>query len=76
MRRDRLGRRIGRNWWREWTTEVWRSADHAWWLDREAVALGYSTEMAEYAAEHPRPTFKATLVELSGRRVADLEVAA
>lgn len=65
MRRDRLGRRIGRNAWREWITDAWRSADHAWFLAAEAVALGYRTELAEYAAEHPRPTLKAFMCELA-----------
>lgn len=65
-RRDRRGRRIGRNWWREYVTDLWRMADHAWWLDREAVALGYAAEMAEYEASHPRPTLKGFMLELAG----------
>lgn len=65
-RRDRLGRRIGRNWWREYVTDLWASADHAWWLQAEAVAVGYDTELEEYAQAHPRPRFKDFLVELAG----------
>lgn len=65
MRRDRLGRRIGRNAWREYVTEAWRMADHAWWLACEAEAIGYATEIAEYAEAHPRPTLKAFLVGLA-----------
>lgn len=65
VRRDRLGRRIGRNAWREYVMDALSAADHAWWLDREAVAIGYATEMAEYAEEHPRPTLKAFLVGLA-----------
>lgn len=45
----------GRHWWRELVTAAWRSADHAWWLSREAIALGYRTEQLEHDAEHPRP---------------------
>lgn len=55
----------GRHWWRELVTDAWRCADHAWWLQREAIALGYETEMAEYAAEHPRPRLADFMVHLS-----------
>jgi hypothetical protein len=65
MRRDRRGRRIGRNAWREFITDAWRSADHAWWLACENVCYGYGTEIAEYQAEHPRPTLKAFMVALA-----------
>lgn len=65
MRRDRLGRRIGRNLWREHITDAWRAADHAWWLARENVAYGYATESAEYAQDHPRPTLKAFMIGLA-----------
>ena len=68
MRRDKRGRRIGFNWWREYVTEAWRCADHAWWLDAEAVAIGYTTELAEYRQAHPRPTLKMFLVGLAGTR--------
>lgn len=30
MRRDRLGRRIGHNWWREYVTNTYRDARDAW----------------------------------------------
>lgn len=65
-RRDKRGRRIGRNWWREYVWGEWHAAYHAWWLDREAVALGYSTEMHEYGQENPAPTFRAFLESLAG----------
>ena len=68
MRRDSLGRRIGRNWWREFVMDHLRSADHAWWLQAEEVALGYATELAEYRQAHPRPQLKAFLVGLAGER--------
>lgn len=29
-RRDRLGRRIGRNWWREYVTGLYHPARHTW----------------------------------------------
>ena len=29
-RRDRLGRRIGRNWWREYVTGIYRDARDQW----------------------------------------------
>lgn len=67
-RRDKRGRRIGRNWWREWNTDLLHCADHAWWLAREAVAVGYATEEREYADQHPRPTLKAFLIHNAGAR--------
>lgn len=66
--RDKRGRRIGRNWWRELNVDSWRHADHAWWLDREATALGYATEKREYAEAHPRPTLKGFLISNAGMR--------
>lgn len=65
MRRDRLGRRIGHNAWREWIVEAWLLADHAWFLAAEAETLGYSTELDEYRAEHPRPNLGAFMRELA-----------
>lgn len=41
------------------------AAEHAWELDAEAESLGYATEHAEYAAEHPRPTLKGLMVALA-----------
>ena len=70
-RRDKRGRRIGHNWWREWNVDSLRAADHAWWMDREAVASGYATEEAEYDAAHPRPTLKAFLISNAGQRLED-----
>jgi hypothetical protein len=65
-RRDKLGRRIGHNWWREYVTTSWWLADQAWQAAREAAAIGYATEEREYAQQHPRPTLKACLVALAG----------
>lgn len=66
-RRDRRGRRIGRNWWRESICEQLAAAGQAWWLDREAVALGYATEKVEYAGAFPRPTLKGFLIANAGQ---------
>lgn len=71
-RRDRRGRRIGRNWWRELICDSWRAADHAWWLLCEEQAIGYASEEADFRAEHPRPTLKAFMVELAGTARAGL----
>lgn len=57
-----------RHWWRELVVDTWWCADQAWWLDREAVAIGYETEMKEYAEMNPRPTLKATMVALAQER--------
>jgi hypothetical protein len=65
-RRDKRGRVIGYNWWREWIVDQWFYADHAWSLTRESVALGYETEEQLYNEEHPRPTLKSFMVGLAG----------
>lgn len=57
--------------WRELVTDAWFWADQAWRRDAEAVALGYATELAEYAAEHPRPQLRAFMVELSPNQHTD-----
>lgn len=58
--------------WRETITEAFYCADHAWWLLREEVALGYPTEMREFAERHPRPQLKWFMIHLShGWRPAD-----
>lgn len=64
-RRDSRGRRIGRNWWREWTVATWRDADDAWQLALEEASVGYATEAEEFRHNNPRPTLKATLIGLA-----------
>lgn len=66
IRRDKRGRRIGRNWWREYNCEILLDATLTWERDAEAVAIGYATETAEYAEQHPRPTLKAFLLANKG----------
>lgn len=66
MRRDKRGRRIGRNWWREMIVDAWRCAHDAWEAAREAACNGWATEEAEWAADHPRPTLKSFMVGLAG----------
>ncbi len=41
----------------------WRSA---WEADLEQVAVGYAAEEAQYRAEHPAPTFKNYLINMTG----------
>lgn len=60
----------GKHWWRDYVTDAFRSASHAWFLAAEAEALGYKTELAEYAMTHPRPRLKDFLVHLSQGQVA------
>lgn len=60
---------VGRHWWREMVVDAWRTANHAWELEAERVALGYATELAEYAAEHPRPRLQDFMVHLSCGRL-------
>jgi hypothetical protein len=38
-------------------------AAREWWeLSREAASNGHTTEATEWAAEHPRPTFREFLI--------------
>lgn len=66
MRLDRLGRRIGRNWWREHVMQLLRDDTDAWWAVAEAMALGYDTELAAYKREHPMPQLKTYLIHMKG----------
>ena len=52
-------------WWHRLVMEHYSAAEAAWLAAAEAASCGYATELAEYAAEHPRPTLRATLVGLS-----------
>jgi hypothetical protein len=61
-RLDRLGRRIGHNWWREHIVNVWFSADQAWQLACEVIAIGYAEEERQYAEQNPRPTLKQSMI--------------
>ena len=70
-RRDRRGRRIGYNWWREWIVSEWFDADQAWWSQCEAVAYGYQTEITEYKKSHPRPTLKSFMINLATPKLGD-----
>lgn len=65
-RRDKRGRRIGYNWWREYNCSLLLDADLAWQRHREAVCNGWATEEAEFAADNPRPNLKDFLVRNAG----------
>jgi hypothetical protein len=67
VKRDKLGRRIGRNWWRELVVQTWRDAYDAWCVQLEAASNGWATEAREFRDVCPCPTLKATMVGLSGR---------
>lgn len=67
VRRDRLGRRIGRNWWREYITGEWRDAYDAWHLIMSDVCLGYAEEEREYRYNNPSPKFKDFLIQHAGQ---------
>lgn len=66
-RRDRLGRRIGYNWWREFIWNEWRCAYDAWYMAMHEHTLLYETEACEYRANHPSPKFKDFLIEHKGQ---------
>lgn len=59
---------VGHHWWRDMVTDAWRSADQAWWLHRENVALGYAPEMRDFELQHPRPRLGDFMVALSSGR--------
>jgi hypothetical protein len=41
--------------WRYDVTEAWFFATHAWLLAAEAATNGWTTELADFEANHPRP---------------------
>jgi len=46
---------MARNAWVEAVHDAWFWANHAWTLEAEAASSGHATELAEFAASHPRP---------------------
>lgn len=72
VRRDKRGRRIGRNWWREYNCDLLFHADAAWQAKREAECIGYTTEEREFAMSNPRPTLKEFLLANAGIHRAEV----
>lgn len=66
VRLDSKGRRIGRNWWREYNMELFTLERIVWEQRREAVAGDYATEMREFEEENPQPNLKHFLVNNKG----------
>lgn len=66
-RRDKLGRRIGYNWWREFIWTEWRCAYDAWYMGMHEASLLYESEAREYRHNNPSPKFKDFLIEHAGR---------
>ena len=64
-RRDRRGRRIGFNWWREYNVESFRSALYAVEAHRED---NHQMEPDEYAEAYPLPRYKDFLIANKGMR--------
>lgn len=65
-RLDKRGRRIGHNWWRELNCDLLLTAAIMWETECEVMAVGYETEIAEYAEANPRPNLKDFLVRNKG----------
>jgi hypothetical protein len=79
-RRDKRGRRIGYNWWREWNVAELHAAENDWQAKRESgdpihtdrvPGASYDTAYyqlsdAEFRMIHPRPTLKDFLVANAG----------
>jgi hypothetical protein len=51
--------------WVSMVYDAWRAAHDAWEAEAEHVAIGYDTELREFAATHPRPRLKDFMVHLS-----------
>lgn len=80
IRRDKRGRKIGYNWWREMNVDQFRSADLAWFALRESGqpihtdavpgadydTAYYQLSDAEFKSIHPRLTFKDCLIANAG----------
>lgn len=80
VRRDSRGRRIGRNWWREYNCEILSEAEAAWQALKESGEAIMTTSIAgadyqtgyyqlseaEYRQLRPRPTLKHLLVQNAG----------
>lgn len=64
--RDKRGRIIGRNWWREYNCELLHLATLTWEDQCEAYTKGYDTEREEYRREHPVPNLKHFLIHNKG----------
>lgn len=65
-RRDKRGRRIGYNWWREYNCDLLLDATLDWERRRDEVCVGYETEEREYRAANPVPNLKAFLLANKG----------
>lgn len=65
-----------RHLWREQLVDAFRCADEAWRLQAEAEAIGYATELREFAEQHPRPTLKGFMLALAreGEHLAGVEL--
>jgi hypothetical protein len=60
---------MSRNRWRDAVTHQYDCAYHAWWLEREAAALGYKTEMREWMDEHPAPRLADFMQTMAGSAI-------
>lgn len=50
-------------------TDAWRCAMLAWQAEAEEVAIGYHTELREFASTHPKPRLKDFMIQLSQKEV-------
>lgn len=66
IRRDKRGRRIGHNWWREYNCTLLLDATLAWERKRDEVCIGYDTEETEFAQANPCPNLKDFLLANAG----------
>ena len=81
-RRDKRGRRIGYNWWREYTCSIYHPARTQWEVDFEDTYYSYypgiieverrrerrggRREVTDWLEDNPPPTLKAYLLANAG----------
>jgi hypothetical protein len=63
IRKD--GKPYRRNIWHETLMQTYSDAVWDWEQRRDQAALGYATEEADFARQHPRPRLKDFMIRLS-----------
>lgn len=65
-RRDKRGRRIGYNWWREYNCTLLLDATIVWDRECESNTSMYDTEVEEFRRLNPPPNLKDFLIANKG----------
>lgn len=70
-RRDRFGRRIGYNWWRDYNCSILLDATLVWERQCEEATSLYHAEVEDYRREFPVPNLKQFLIANRGMNRKD-----